>query len=91
MLAKEAIGLLPGLFHNVQKRNRAHDISAGKCARVKYGSIYVGFRSEVDYIVRRILTNDLSYLFRVADIGANETISFIVLDRLEILEIPSIG
>src|SRR5947209_10953276 len=74
-----------------EQRKRTVEVSLNDRGGGVNASIHVRFRSEVDHRIWRLTGENGFYLFRIADIGMNESICGIRADFSQVIEVPGIG
>ena len=82
---------LPIAFSSLQKRQRAHDIRAGKSKGILNRTIDMALGCQVNHTVDLHLLHQGIDPLKIADIGLHEAVVRFVFDIAEILQITRIG
>lgn len=83
--------LLPDFSGGVQQVHRTDNVGHHKSAGIADRTVNMRFRSQVDDPVRLVLFEDLQYMPGIGNVGFHEGVIRLVLDILQVLQVPGIG
>ena len=75
----------------MKKSERTHDVCAGECERILYGSVHMALCCQMDDSVDIVCGEDFRDMRMVADVSLHEDIVRTILNVLKVLKVACIG